>query len=71
MEGRDLSLRRSDGKRQAHTASVSRSFVLASIFASVGIVPAIGCHYMAEREGFEPFFRLEVKSRAYADFVEC
>ena len=43
MEGRDLSLQRSDGKRQAHTASVSRSFVLAPIFASAGTVPAIGC----------------------------
>jgi hypothetical protein len=26
---------------------------------------------MAETEGFEPFCRLEAKSRAYADFVEC
>jgi hypothetical protein len=25
---------------------------------------------MAEREGFEPFCRLEVKSRAFADFVD-
>ena len=46
MEGRDLSLQRSDGKRQAHTASVSRSSVLVPIVASVGIVPAIGYHYL-------------------------
>jgi len=26
---------------------------------------------MAEREGFEPFCRLEAKSREFADFVEC
>jgi hypothetical protein len=25
---------------------------------------------VAEREEFEPFFRLEAKSRAYADFVD-
>jgi hypothetical protein len=50
MEGRDLSLRRSEGKMQAHTASASRSFVWRLFFDSDGIVPAIGCRFQTQED---------------------
>jgi hypothetical protein len=72
MEGRDLSLQRSDGKRQAYTASVSRSFVLVPIFASAGTVPAVGCRWTWRGRRLTLIdFRPVVRLVAYINHDRC